>query len=102
MFQKDSPLAGEMSTEIAKMRQDGTLKTLEDKWLKRDSGHAVIPKDFSSPSPKILNLYGFRGLFLISGGTMAFSLLVSMVRLFRENLHVKIMMQILRCILRST
>ncbi|XP_023737568.2 glutamate receptor 1.3-like [Lactuca sativa] len=102
VFQKDSPLAGEMSTEIAKMRQDGTLKTLEDKWLKRDSGHAVIPKDFSSPSPKILNLYGFRGLFLISGGTMAFSLLVSMVRLFRENLHVKIMMQILRCILRST
>ncbi|CAI9300861.1 unnamed protein product [Lactuca saligna] len=101
VFQKGSPLAGEMSTEIAKMRQDGTLKTLEDKWLKHESAHVVIPKDFSSPSPKILNLYGFRGLFLISGGTMACSLLVSIVHLFCEKLHVKIKMHILRYILRS-
>ncbi|XP_023737521.1 glutamate receptor 1.2 isoform X1 [Lactuca sativa] len=96
-FQKGSPLAREMSTEIAKMREHGTLKALENKWLKRQS--TVISKDFSSPSPKILNIYGFRGLFLISGVTMAFALLVSMVLIIRENLHVKIKMQIWRCIL---
>ncbi|CAI9300858.1 unnamed protein product [Lactuca saligna] len=96
-FQKGSPLVREMSTEIAKMREHGTLKALEDKWLKRQS--TVISKDFSSPSPKILNLYGFRGLFLISGVTMAFALLVSMVLIIRENLHVKKKMQIWRCIL---
>ncbi|XP_023737515.1 glutamate receptor 1.2 isoform X1 [Lactuca sativa] len=99
-FQKGSPLAGEMSTEIAKMREDGTLKALEDKWLKRQS--ALMSKDFSSPSPKILNLYGFRGLFLISGVTMAFALLVSMVRIVREKLHVKIKMQVWRHILRRS
>ncbi|CAH1447138.1 unnamed protein product [Lactuca virosa] len=99
-FQKGSALAGEMSTEIAKMREDGTLKALEDKWLKLQS--ALMPKDFSSPSPKILNLYGFRGLFLISGVTMAFALLVSMVRIVREKFHVKVQMQIWSRLLRRS
>ncbi|CAI9300860.1 unnamed protein product [Lactuca saligna] len=99
-FQKGSPLAGEMSTEIAKMREDGTLKALEDKWLKRES--AMMSKDFSSPSPQILNLYGFRGLFLISGVTMAFALLVSMVRVVREKFHVKVQMQIWSRLLRRS
>ena len=76
-------MAGEMSTQIKKMREDGTLKALEDKWLKSKS--TVMTNDFSSPSPKILNLYGFRGLFLISGVSMAFALFVSMVRLLREK-----------------
>ncbi|KAL4558534.1 hypothetical protein LXL04_036735 [Taraxacum kok-saghyz] len=87
-FQKGSPLAGEMSTQIAKMRQDGTLKSLEDEWLKRQS--TLMSKDFSSPSPKILNLYGFRGLFLISGVTMAFALLVSMPKRRRLALPVTV------------
>ncbi|CAH1447134.1 unnamed protein product [Lactuca virosa] len=98
VFQKGSPMAGEMSTQIAKMREDGTLKALEDKWLKRES--AMMSKDFSSPSPKILNLYGFRGLFLISSVSMALALSVSMVScIVRGNFHVKVKMQLWRCIL---
>ncbi|CAI9300893.1 unnamed protein product [Lactuca saligna] len=96
-FQKGSPLATEMSTQIAKMREDGTLKALEDKWLKRES--ALMSKDFSSPSPKLLNLYGLRGLFLISGVSMALALLVSMIDLLREKWHIKNKIKMLRCIL---
>ncbi|KAL7584331.1 hypothetical protein Lser_V15G42039 [Lactuca serriola] len=97
VFQKGSPLATEMSTQIAKMREDGTLKALEDKWLKHKS--AVMSKEFSSPSPKILNLYGLRGLFIISGVSMALALLVSMIELVCEKWHIKDKIKMLRCVL---
>ncbi|CAI9300892.1 unnamed protein product [Lactuca saligna] len=96
-FQKGSPLAREMSTQIAKMRQDGTLKALEDKWLKPES--AMMSKDVSSPSPKILNFYGLRGLFFISGVSMALALLFSMIDLVREKWHIKDKIKMLRCVL---
>ncbi|KAI3678643.1 hypothetical protein L6452_37944 [Arctium lappa] len=99
-FQKGSPLAQEMSTEIAKLREDGTLKALEDKWLYGQS--SLMTKDFSYPSPQILNLHGFRGLFLISGVSMVLALLVSIVYLVREKWRGKTKMQILRCILRTS
>ncbi|CAI9300894.1 unnamed protein product [Lactuca saligna] len=97
VFQKGSPLATKMSTQIAKMREDGTLKALEDKWLKHKS--AVMSMEFSSPSPKILNLYGLRGLFIISGVLMALALLVSMIQLVCEKWHIKDKIKMLRCIL---
>ncbi|CAH1447100.1 unnamed protein product [Lactuca virosa] len=96
-FQKGSPLAREMSTQIAKMREDGTLKALEDKWLKRES--IFMSKDFSSPSSIILNFYGLRGLFFISGVSMALALLVSMIDLVREKWHIKDKIKMVRCVL---
>ncbi|KAK9066021.1 hypothetical protein SSX86_015423 [Deinandra increscens subsp. villosa] len=100
VFQKGSPLAKEMSTQIAKLREDGTLIALEDKWLKRQS--SKMSKDFSTSSPNILNVYGLRGLFLISGVSMALALLVSMVYLSAERCRGKSMMEILRCIFRRS
>lgn len=100
VFQKGSWLAREMSIEIAKLREDGTLKALEEKWLKRQS--SLMSKDFSSPSPNILNLQGFRGLFLISGVSMASALLVSIVYLVREKWCGKNKMQLRRRILRTS
>ncbi|CAI9300891.1 unnamed protein product [Lactuca saligna] len=99
-FQKGSPLAREVSTEIVKMREDGTLKALEDKWLKHES--AVMSKDFSSPSPKILNLYRLRGLFVISGVSIALVLLVSMIHLVPKKWHAKNITKTLRSVLRNT
>ncbi|KAL7583635.1 hypothetical protein Lser_V15G42036 [Lactuca serriola] len=99
-FQKGSPLAREMSTQIAKMREDGTLKALEDKWLKRES--SMMSKDFSSPSPKILNFYGLRGLFFISGVSMALALLFSMIDIVREKWHIKDKIKMLRCVLHGS
>ncbi|XP_024980757.1 glutamate receptor 1.2-like isoform X1 [Cynara cardunculus var. scolymus] len=97
-FKKGSPLAQEMSTEIAKLREDGTLKALEDKWLYGQS--SLMTNGFSSSSPHILNLHGFRGLFLISGVSMVLALLVSIVYRVHEKWRGKSKMQILRCILR--
>lgn len=96
-FQKGSPLTKVMSSEIAKLRADGTLKALEDKWLKRQ--FSIMSKDLSAPSPSILNLHRFRGLFLISGVSMALAFLMSVIYLVREKCHGKSKIEILRCIL---
>ena len=90
-------MAREMSTQIAKMREDGTLKALEDKWMNHQS--AMMSKTFSSPSPKILNLYGLRGLFIISGVSMVSALLLSVILLVREKWRMKDKMKVLRCVL---
>ncbi|KAJ0547740.1 putative periplasmic binding protein-like I [Helianthus annuus] len=94
VFQKGSTLAKDISTQIAKLREDGTLKALEDKWLERQS--SIMSNDFPAVSPNILNLYGLRGLFLISGVSMAFALLVSMVYLAREKCQGRSKMEMLR------
>ncbi|GKB36376.1 hypothetical protein Tco_0881318 [Tanacetum coccineum] len=78
-FPKGSSLAPEMSIQIAKLREDGTLKLLEDKWFNK-------PSD-SLPEPKILNLEGFRGLFLISGVSMASALFVFMLYFIHEKMN---------------
>ncbi|PWA71946.1 Extracellular ligand-binding receptor [Artemisia annua] len=78
-FPKGSPLAPEMSIQIAKLREDGTLKLLEDKWFKKQSD--------SLPSPKILNLEGFGGLFLISGVSMASALFLFMLYFIHEKVN---------------
>ncbi|KAI3682565.1 hypothetical protein L1987_82628 [Smallanthus sonchifolius] len=63
IFQKGSPLATDMSREIAKLREEGTLRLLENKWFEKQSSSSP-----DSPSkPKTLNFSRFQGLFLISG-----------------------------------
>ncbi|KAJ0547739.1 putative periplasmic binding protein-like I [Helianthus annuus] len=101
VFQKDSPLTREMSIEIAKLREDGTLKALEEKWLKQPS--SLISEDVSAPTQNSLDLYGFRGLFLTSALSMALALLVSMVYLLHEKYwRGKNKMEILRRVLRRS
>ncbi|KAF5821956.1 putative ionotropic glutamate receptor, metazoa [Helianthus annuus] len=84
IFQKGSPLATEMSTQIAKIREDGTLRILEKKWFEKQSSSSQ-----DSPSkPKTLNLSRFRGLFLISGMSSALALMMSVIFLLRAKLEV--------------
>ena len=78
-FPKGSTLAPEMSIQIAKLREDGTLKLLEDKWFNKHLDSAT--------APKILNLEGFRGLFLISGLSMASALFLYMLYFVHEKVH---------------
>ncbi|KAJ0956843.1 putative ionotropic glutamate receptor, metazoa [Helianthus annuus] len=83
IFQKRSPLATEMSTQIAKIREDGTLRILEKKWFEKQSSSSQ-----DSPSkPKTLNLSRFRGLFLISGMSSALALMMSVIFLLRAKLE---------------
>ncbi|PWA47288.1 Extracellular ligand-binding receptor [Artemisia annua] len=81
VFPKGSTLAPEMSIQIAKLREDGTLKLLEDKWFNKKSDSAT--------GPKILNLESFRGLFLISGVSMASALFLYMLYFVHEKVHFK-------------
>lgn len=80
-FPKGSTLAPEMSIQIAKLREDGTLKSLEDNWFNK--------KIDSVTAPKILNFEGFRGLFLISGVSMASALFLYMLYFVHEKVHFK-------------
>ena len=80
-FPKGSALAPEMSFQIAKLREDGTLKLLEDKWFNKQLDTAS--------GPKILNLEGLRGLFLISGVSMASALFLYMLYFVHEKVHFK-------------
>ena len=80
-FPKGSTLAPEMSIQIAKLREDGTLKLLEDKWFNKQVDTAT--------APKILNLEGLRGLFLISGVSMASALFLYMLYFVHEKVHFK-------------
>ncbi|KAJ9565021.1 hypothetical protein OSB04_000987 [Centaurea solstitialis] len=82
-FPQGSPLAPEISRQITRLREDGTLRMLEDKWFTyQESG-----KYLKDSVPKILNLQGLRGLFLISGVSMAAALFIFMLRKVHEKIH---------------
>ncbi|GKA12165.1 ionotropic glutamate receptor, metazoa, periplasmic binding protein-like protein I [Tanacetum coccineum] len=81
IFQKGSPLATDMSRQIAKIRENGTLGDLEKKWFQKRSSS-------SQSKPKTLNFGTFRGLFLISGISSAVALMISMVCLLRAKLKL--------------
>lgn len=61
-FQRDSPLAVDLSTAILQLSESGDLQKIRDKWL---SSTDCSPLDISDDKP--LSLDSFWGLFLISG-----------------------------------
>lgn len=62
-FQRDSPLAVDLSTAILQLSENGELQRIHDKWLSHDSCSAQInPIDDNR-----LSLKSFWGLFLICG-----------------------------------
>ncbi|KAD0131089.1 hypothetical protein E3N88_44745 [Mikania micrantha] len=60
IFQKGSPLVMEMSRQIAKLREEGTLRLLEKKWFEKQSSSSSSQD--SPPKPKTLNFSRFRGM----------------------------------------
>ncbi|KAM7527512.1 hypothetical protein LguiB_030922 [Lonicera macranthoides] len=56
-FRKGSPLVPDMSREIAKLREEGKLKMMEEKWFKSES--SLLNQD-SATKPKTLDLDNFR------------------------------------------
>ena len=84
-FPKGSTLANEMSMQIAKLREDGTLKLLEDKWFNKQLDSAT--------APKILNLEGFRAVvYFLSVGfqlSMASVLFIYLLYFVHEKVHFR-------------
>ncbi|KAJ0795904.1 putative periplasmic binding protein-like I [Helianthus annuus] len=81
VFPKGSPLTLEISTQIARLREDGTLQNLQSKWFGQK------PNPQSTPAPKILNFKGLRGLFLISGVSMAAAIFLFTLYYIHEKVH---------------
>lgn len=85
IFQKGSPLVGEVSKQIAQMRLDGTLGGLEKKWFEN---RLSIPSQ-NSTLTKALKLDRFGGLFIISGSTSALALMISVICLLCARMEVQ-------------
>ncbi|KAK9059485.1 hypothetical protein SSX86_020187 [Deinandra increscens subsp. villosa] len=85
IFAKGSPLVTEMSREIARIREDGTLRNLEKKWF--DTEFSVLPED-ASTKPKTLSLERFGGLFVISGVSSGLAIIISLIYLIRAKMEI--------------
>ncbi|KAF5802773.1 putative periplasmic binding protein-like I [Helianthus annuus] len=85
IFSKGSPLVNDISREIAKIREDGTLKILLKKWF--DTEFHVLAED-SSTQPKTLSLDRFGGLFVISVASLCLALIISVIYLIRAKLEI--------------
>lgn len=85
IFQKGSPLATDMSRQIAKIREDGTLRILEKKWFDKQSD---LSSQNPSIKPQVLSFGRFKGLFIVSGSSSALALLISAIYLLRAKLEV--------------
>ncbi|KAL4558538.1 hypothetical protein LXL04_036739 [Taraxacum kok-saghyz] len=81
-FPRGSPLVPELSREISKLREDGILKMLEDKWFKSYS----LSMD-SEPASRIQNLKAYRDLFLISGVSMVAALFIFSLNYIQEKVY---------------
>ena len=82
-FPRGSPLVPELSREISRLRENGTLKMLEDKWFKSDPQTTDLERAL-----RILNLKTCRGLFLISGVSMAMALFIFSLYFIQEKVHL--------------
>ena len=81
-------MATDMSREIARLREDGTLMMLEKKWFNKEQSLVSQQQQDSSTKPKTLNLANFSGLFFISGLSSASALLIFLIYLLKAKLQL--------------
>lgn len=84
MFRKGSPLVHDLSWAIEKLREEGELAKLEAGWFQSKSTNAY-EEDGSSNNPNALDLQSFGGLFVISGASLAFALLLFLTFVLKQN-----------------
>ncbi|OWM78566.1 hypothetical protein CDL15_Pgr002733 [Punica granatum] len=78
-FQRDSPLAVDLSTAILQLSENGDLQKIHDKWLSNSECTPAISDDQSR-----LSLDSFWGLFLICGIASFLALAVFFCRVFKQ------------------
>ncbi|XVF25704.1 hypothetical protein REPUB_Repub13aG0236600 [Reevesia pubescens] len=81
VFQKGSPIAADVSRAILKLSEDGTLKSLEEKWFAPSPECSANVIDDRTDSLSIRN---FWGLYLISGATSTVCLLLFLTKLLKK------------------
>ncbi|CAL5035585.1 unnamed protein product [Urochloa decumbens] len=78
-FQRDSPLAEDMSTAILQLSESGQLERIHDEWFSRPS---CASDDDSEVGETRLGLRSFSGLFLICALICLFALVVFFTRIY--------------------
>ncbi|XP_056176779.1 glutamate receptor 2.7-like [Syzygium oleosum] len=73
-FPKGSPLVPDISASIAKLREDGKLHSISQNWFQN---HSLFTNQDSATKVARLDLYSFRGLFLVTGITSAVAVIGS-------------------------
>ncbi|XP_056176780.1 glutamate receptor 2.7-like [Syzygium oleosum] len=81
-FPKGSPLVPDISAAIAKMREDGKLYLISQNWFQNRS---LFTNQDSATKVARLDLYSFRGLFLITGITSSVAAVVSYKYMKKES-----------------
>ncbi|OVA11506.1 Ionotropic glutamate receptor [Macleaya cordata] len=76
-FQRDSPLALDLSTAILQLSESGELQRIHDKWLSNTGCSSQVNQEVNSNQ---LSLKSFWGLFLICGIACFLALLVFFTR----------------------
>ncbi|XP_017238897.1 glutamate receptor 1.4 [Daucus carota subsp. sativus] len=84
-FRKGSPLVPEISRAIAKLREEGTLDTLEKKWYNKPS--SLVNQELP-PKPQVLKVDSFGGLFVIGGVSLGLALFARIFYIIRSKLNI--------------
>ncbi|KAE8673391.1 Apoptosis inhibitory protein 5 isoform 1 [Hibiscus syriacus] len=85
VFQKGSPIARDFSRAILRLSEDGTLKSLEEKWFAPSPDCSANITDSSKTDS--LSIHSFWGLFVISGVTSTICLLLFVAHLMNKYWH---------------
>nr|GMD14228.1 glutamate receptor 1.2-like [Ipomoea batatas] len=88
-FQKGSPLVPKLSIAIAKMREEGKLKLLEEKWFTNNYQSSFIPEATEESQLQMLNLDNLRGLFIVSVTSKAIALSIFLFFILRKKICLK-------------
>ncbi|KAG9454105.1 hypothetical protein H6P81_007009 [Aristolochia fimbriata] len=85
-FQRDSPLAYDLSAAILKLSENGELQKIHDRWL--CEGTCASQRGYNSEANQ-LHLESFAGLFIFCGLSIFVSLLVFLQRAIRQYVRYK-------------
>ncbi|CAI9107267.1 OLC1v1006585C1 [Oldenlandia corymbosa var. corymbosa] len=93
---KHSQLVSDMSQAIIKLREEGKLAEMEDRWINQRS--SLVPNaENAATQPTILNLRNFGGLFLICSSCCALVLLIRLGSVLLNKLeYLRNMIRVLR------
>ncbi|XP_042429058.1 glutamate receptor 3.1-like isoform X1 [Zingiber officinale] len=84
VFQRDSPLAVDMSTAILTLSENGDLQRIHDKWFTR----AACFSESEEIDSERLSLSSFWGLFLICGISCFLALLIYLTGVIYQYIHL--------------
>ncbi|KAL6289607.1 hypothetical protein ACE6H2_007117 [Prunus campanulata] len=77
VFPKGSKLVHDVSRQIEHMREEGKLIEMEKTWSLRKT--TLMSEAATTTDPSTLDLYSFRGLFLVTGISSAFALFLFLI-----------------------